>query len=853
MNHTTTTLPFETRSDIRCLALSPNGSMLITIDVDGYALLVNFTKRVVLSHFNFKGRVYCITFSPDGKFFAVGMHKKVEVWKSPELEKEFSPFRLHKTYIGHYDKVCSVQWTNDSKYFITGSLDGTSKVFSLNLVPDFIPATFSGISSKVVTAFFGKSNTDAFTLNRNGVFVHWKWKTFEQQNREKEAKTKMDFQSNDDGSLFAVPNLEEEEDLNETTLFVPGKGSWSLYKKRIIALEQKSYVTSCTMFGAEVMVVGFSIGVFGFYSLPNLNIIHTLSIARSKLTTIAINSTGEWIAFGSAKFGQLLVWEWKSETFILKQQGHSLDMNCVAFSPNGQLIATGGDDGKVKIWNVSNGFCFVTFSDHTAPVTDICFTQNGLSVISSSLDGTLRAYDLIRYRNYRTLKGPSTVPFTCFAIDPSSEVVAAGSTETFDIYMWSLQTGKYIETFSGHTGPVSDLCFNPQGTTLASVSWDKTARLWDIFSRKNQRQVYNHQSDVLSVAFSPNGKILASSDLSGVISFWDIDNDTPLFSIEGRRDCSGGRLFNDARTAKNSAFGKAFTSICFSTDGTCILAGGNSKYICLYEITQQLLLRKFTISQNRSFDGVLEYLNSSQMTEAGPLAGIDHSDSDNEDEKQKRIPGATRGDKGQRKTMPIIRCKSVCFCPSSRNFAAATTEGCVVYSIEDVLNSSSVFDPLQLGVDVTPSAVKEACDNKEHLRALTLSLRLNEADIKRFVFESIPPSEIQHIVTNLPVFFLQPFLDFLATQFATSVYFELCLLWWTNISFVFCEHLRRVGTEAQSCLRAIHKAIAKHSDVLFKLSNTNQYKLEYLKNASRINKQKKENIDVEEEIENEKE
>jgi WD40 repeat protein len=58
---------------------------------------------------------------------------------------------------------------------------------------------------------------------------------------------------------------------------------------------------------------------------------------------------------------------------ILKQQGHYYDVNAVAYSPNGQLIATGGDDGKVKVWNATSGFCFVTFSEHIAPVTAITF------------------------------------------------------------------------------------------------------------------------------------------------------------------------------------------------------------------------------------------------------------------------------------------------------------------------------------------------------------------------------------------------------------------------------------------------------------------------------------------------
>lgn len=111
---------------------------------------------------------------------------------------------------------------------------------------------------------------------------------------------------------------------------------------------------------------------------------------------MSINKTGDWLAFGCSALGQLLVWEWQSETYILKQQGHFYDMSSLTHSPDGRVIATGGDDGKVKLWNTSSGFCYVTFPDHTSCVTAVAFAQNGKVVVSASLDGTVRAYDLHR-------------------------------------------------------------------------------------------------------------------------------------------------------------------------------------------------------------------------------------------------------------------------------------------------------------------------------------------------------------------------------------------------------------------------------------------------------------------------
>ena len=65
---------------------------------------------------------------------------------------------------------------------------------------------------------------------------------------------------------------------------------------------------------------------------------------------------------------------------VLKQQGHFHDLNTLTFSSDGALIATGGDDGKVKLWNTASGFCFVTFHEHAAPVTDVAFVAGKVSV-----------------------------------------------------------------------------------------------------------------------------------------------------------------------------------------------------------------------------------------------------------------------------------------------------------------------------------------------------------------------------------------------------------------------------------------------------------------------------------------
>lgn len=81
--------------------------------------------------------------------------------------------------------------------------------------------------------------------------------------------------------------------------------------------------------------------------MPAFENMHMLSVSREAITAVAISPRGDWVALGCAALGQLLVWEWRSERYVLKQQGHYYDVSALAFSPDGSYIATGADDNKV--------------------------------------------------------------------------------------------------------------------------------------------------------------------------------------------------------------------------------------------------------------------------------------------------------------------------------------------------------------------------------------------------------------------------------------------------------------------------------------------------------------------------
>lgn len=88
--------------------------------------------------------------------------------------------------------------------------------------------------------------------------------------------------------------------------------------------------------------------------------VQTFSVGQNKISTLAVNASGSWICLGLKTFGQIIVWEWKSQSYILNQKGFIHETQAISFN-NHKLIATGTNDGKVKVWDKISGYCLATF------------------------------------------------------------------------------------------------------------------------------------------------------------------------------------------------------------------------------------------------------------------------------------------------------------------------------------------------------------------------------------------------------------------------------------------------------------------------------------------------------------
>nr|XP_023014507.1 periodic tryptophan protein 2 homolog [Leptinotarsa decemlineata] len=867
-NNKSTTLPIESRYNYVALDLSPNGCTLVAINEEGEAHMISLISQTIIHKYRFKGKVRAVKFSPDGKHFAVCKDKNAFVFKAPgPFTGEYNGFIMERVFHGAYDDTTFLDWSFDSRILAVGSKDMSAKLYPLDKWANFRIYSLGNHTDGIVGCFFEKDSYDITTISRNGQTCIWEC-TVDPQDMiphdlappKKKKKLSDELDEDDVDTSKSLERTEEEitKALGEVAVNdeeSKEEGAKKLFYKRIakhyLADEvrksnREAVLTSAAYHkNTRILVTGYSTGDFFIHELPDMNAIHSLSISEQKISSIALNQTGDWIAIGCSGIGQLLVWEYQSETYVMKQQGHANNMSCVSYSKDGQLIATGGEDGKVKLWNLSSGFCFVTFTEHSNAITSIAFSGNKKFVVSSSLDSTVRAYDILRYRNFRVFTSTRPVQFSCVAVDSSGEFVAAGGQDIFEIYLWSMKTGKLLEILAGHEGPVSGLAFSPSvtSTTMVSVSWDKTLKIWDAIEKGSAHETIILTADGINVTFKPDGQEIAVATLDGQITCYEVKTSLQTSSIEGRNDLGSGRSDADLITAKKSLQAKCFTSLCYSADGESLLAGGQSKNVCIYNVKESLLVKKFEITQNRSFDAVDDFINRRKLTEFDNIALVEEREEREGGNVSIKLPGVRKGDMTGRTLNPEIRVFSLQFSPTGESWAAATTEGLLVYS----LHHSYVFDPWDLQIGVTPASIRQAIKDDDHSNALMMAMNLNEAKLIQEVVESTPVKDIELIVSTLEYKYIQRLLMTIATFLESSRHLEFYLCWTQHILTLHGPKIQ--AQKHMPTLLALEKSLVRKYEQLSKLCNYNTYTMNYVIGLGEvaIKKELKMEQDIEEE------
>lgn len=276
------------------------------------------------------------------------------------------------------------------------------------------------------------------------------------------------------------------------------------------------------------------------WDIVTVNSLATLVGHSSAVLSVAFSPDSKILASSSnleVRDGCIKLWDLEPARLRQTLGGGliNLRVSSLAFSPDGQTLASGHAEAKIRLWHLGSGKLRQTLKGHGWDVNSLAFSPDGRFLVSGGLDGAIKIWNWRTGEEVRTLKRPpssewigslvswfdsSVGSIWSVAVSPDGKTFAcAGSQQPIEL--WELETGKLLRILTEHSGTVYSVAFSSDGKTLASGGEDNTIKLWNVETGE-LLQTLEHLGPVKSVAFSPDGQTLVSGSADTTIKLWQI-------------------------------------------------------------------------------------------------------------------------------------------------------------------------------------------------------------------------------------------------------------------------------------------------------------------------------------------
>ncbi len=437
---------------------------------------------------------------------------------TPSLTPPGGP--LIRTFKGHTSWVHAVALTPDGRFAISGSWDGTLRMWNLQSGESL--RTLEGHMDWVHAVAVTPDGARAISASSDRTLRVWELESG-QSLRTLEGHT-------DRVNAVAVTpdGARAVSASSDRTLRV-----WNLENGQLLrTLTGHQDVVNAVALTSDghVAVSASSDHTLRVWDLESGQLVRTLQVHVDWVNAVVASPDGRRVISGSAD-NTLRVWDLESGQSARMLVGHTNKVTAVVLMPDGCRAISGSADHTLRMWDLERGQLIRTLEGHTDWVTAVVVTPDGRRAISASADHTLRMWDLERGQSVHALAG-HTDSVTAVALTPDGGRAALIS-DYQTLRVWDLENGQLLRTLEGHTDWVTGIAVTLDGRHAVSASADYTLRVWDLESGRSVRTLAGHTDLVSAVAVTPDGRFAISASTDHTLRIWDLETGQPTHTLEG--------------------------------------------------------------------------------------------------------------------------------------------------------------------------------------------------------------------------------------------------------------------------------------------------------------------------------
>ena len=260
------------------------------------------------------------------------------------------------------------------------------------------------------------------------------------------------------------------------------------------------------------------------------DLLHKYSQHSSAIRALAWSPDGDTLA-SAGEDQQVHIWQAATGKPVFTYQNHTRTVNALAWSPDSQRLASAGNDHSVQIWEANSGKSLLHYQEHRHWVQTLSWSSDGRLIASGDAANQVQLWDACSGQQQRMYQGHKG-SVLALAFSPDARLIASAD-EGGEVHIWEEASGKLLITYTGHQKPVSSLAWSPNGKRLVSGSWDRTLHVWEATSGKQITTCTIHQRMVNAVAWSPTSDLIASASKDQTVQVWDASTCHALLTYRG--------------------------------------------------------------------------------------------------------------------------------------------------------------------------------------------------------------------------------------------------------------------------------------------------------------------------------